>query len=92
MLDNPADVLVNSGRSFTNYSKYKSYFFEGNIVSVKLCTLDEASYRFWHDWDDSEAFASNPFMPASNNPASNVQGALGYWCGYGVSVKTIQVE
>ena len=92
ILDNPADILVNSGMSLTNYAKYKSYFLSGEIVSVKLCTLDETSYLFWYDWEESETFASNAFMPATSNIRGNVQGALGYWCGYGQSVKTIQVE
>lgn len=92
MLDNPADVLVNSGLSIDNIGDYKSSFRKGDTVLVKLCTMDEASYRFWYDWDDSENFASNPFMPATSNLVSNVKGALGYWCGYGSSVRTIVVK
>ena len=92
MLDNPADVLVNSGMSVANFGDYKARFDKGDIVSVKLCTMDEVSYRYWYDWEDAENFKSNPFMPATSNPVSNVKGALGYWCGYGSSVKTILVE
>lgn len=92
MLANPADVLVNSGMSIANFGDYKARFHKGDIVSVKLCTMDETSYRFWYDWEDSENFASNPFMPSTSNPVGNVKGALGYWCGYGFSVKTIPVE
>lgn len=92
MLDNPADILVNSGMSIANLGDYKARFYKGDTVSVKLCTLDEASYRFWYDWEDSENFASNPFMPSTSNPVSNVKGALGYWCGYGRSVRTIIVR
>ena len=92
MLDNPADVLVNSGLSIDNIGDYRSSFRKGDTVLVKLCTMDEASYRFWYDWDDSENFASNPFMPATSNLVSNVKGALGYWCGYGSSVRMIRVE
>lgn len=92
MLDNPADVLVNSGLSIDNIGDYRSSFRKGDTVLVKLCTMDEASYRFWYDWDDSENFASNPFMPATSNLVSNVKGALGYWCGYGSSVRTIVVK
>ena len=92
MLDNPAEVLVNSGMSIDNFGNYKARFLKGDTVLVKLCTMDEASYRFWYDWGDSENFASNPFMPATSNPVSNVKGALGYWCGYGSSVRMIRVE
>lgn len=92
MLDNPADVLVNSGMSIANFGDYKARFFKGDIVSVKLCTMDEMSYRFWYDYAESENFESNPFMPATSNIVSNISGGLGYWCGYGSSVKTILVE
>lgn len=91
-LDNPADVLVNSGMSVTNFGDYKTHFNKGDIVSVKLCTMDEVSYNYWYDWAETENFSANPFMPATSNPVSNVKGALGYWCGYGSSVKTIRVE
>lgn len=92
LLANPADVLVNSGMSIANFGDYKARFVKGDIVSVKLCTMDEASYRYWYEWGETENFASNPFMPATSNPVSSMRGALGYWCGYGSSVKTIRVE
>lgn len=91
LLDNPADVLVNSGLSIDKIGNYKPGFDKGSVVLIKLCTMDEASYRFWYDWAESENFQSNPFMPATSNPVSNVRGALGYWCGYGSSVGLIEV-
>ena len=92
LLDNPADVLVNSGMSIANFGNYTARFHRGDTVSVKLCTMDEESYRFWYDYAESENFKSNPFMPSTSNPVTNVRGALGYWCGYGQSVKTILVK
>ena len=92
MLENPADVLVNSGTSIANFGDYKARFHKGDIVSVKLCTMDEVSYRFWYDYAESENFNSNPFMPTTSNLVSNMSGGLGYWCGYGSSVKVIRVE
>lgn len=55
----------------------------GEEVSVKVATMDSVSYRFWSDLDDMVVGSRTPFVIAHRNARSNVDGALGYWCGYG---------
>lgn len=91
-LSNPADVPVYRGMKVTNQEEYDSHYVVGDTVIVKLCTLDKQSYNFWKDWGDAEEFSSNPLFNVMNNPRSNIQGGVGYWCGYGCSQKVIIVK
>lgn len=91
-LNNPADVPVFRGMKVTNQEDYDSHYVVGDTVIVKLCTLDEQSYHYWKDWGDSEEFSANPLFNVMNNPRSNIQGGVGYWCGYGRSQQVIVVK
>lgn len=91
-LGNPADVPVYRGMKVTNQEHYDSHYAVGDTVIVKLCTLDEQSYRYWKDWGDAEEFSANPLFNVMNNPRSNIRGGVGYWCGYGSSRKVIIVR
>lgn len=91
-LGNPADVPVYRGMSVANQEEYDSHFRVGDTVVVKLCTLDEQSYRYWKEWGDAERFSGNPMFNAASNPRSNINGGIGYWCGYGRSQKVIIVK
>ena len=91
-LSNPADVPVYRGMKVTNQEHYDSHYVVGDTVIVKLCTLDRQSYDYWKDWGDAEEFSANPLFNVMRNPRSNIQGGVGYWCGYGKSQKVIIVK
>jgi hypothetical protein len=91
-LANPADVPVYRGMKVTNQEDYDPHYVVGDTVIVKLCTLDKQSYHYWKDWGDAEEFSANPLFNVMYNPRSNIQGGVGYWCGYGKSQKVIIVK
>ena len=73
--------------------KYRQPLFrEGETVHVKFCTVDALSYEFWRTYDDISTFARNPFFPVTENAASNIHGALGFWGGYGASFYSITIQ
>lgn len=61
-------------------------FSDHSFVLVKFCTMDEASYMYWEDYEDIAFLSRNPFFPVTCKIRSNVQGGLGYWVGYGSTV------
>lgn len=69
----------------------EGYFNKGDTVSVKFCSLDNASYKFFSSMDALANSQGNPFAaPAS--VLSNIypqNDALGVWCGYGVTLDTV---
>ena len=67
-------------------------FFAGEKVGVRFCTLDEASYRFWDSFESMASLSNVPVFTVSENPAYNVDGALGYWCGYGAVYYHLMAE
>jgi hypothetical protein len=53
------------------------YFKLGDTVSIKACTMDRDTFWFWYTLGNQQTL-------------SNIQGgALGVWCGYGATYKTL---
>ena len=56
---------------------------QGDELWVKLCTLNQEEFLFWKDYE-SILYANLFNAQTSAQKRGNVQGALGYWAGYGV--------
>lgn len=63
--------------------EFDQYFEKDDVVRVRFCTLDEASWEYWSDFEEIQSLSRNPFFPVSKMIRSNVTGGLGYWAGYG---------
>lgn len=59
------------------------YYEEDDVVLVRFCTLDKASYEYWEDFEDILALSRNSFFPVNKKIRSNVSTGYGYWAGYG---------
>lgn len=91
MLPSNGKIAVNQGR--VNLEKdYIQYFATGDEVVVKVCRMDRTGYEFWRDFEDMTSLSRNPFFPVTDNIRSNITGGLGYWLGYGSSVRRIIIE
>lgn len=91
MLPSNGKIAVNQGR--INLEKdYIQYFATGDEVVVKVCRMDRTGYEFWRDFEDMTSLSRNPFFPVTDNIRSNITGGLGYWLGYGSSVRRIIIE
>ncbi|MCB0397912.1 MAG: DUF4249 domain-containing protein [Flavobacteriales bacterium] len=61
-----------------------SYFWHGDTILVKWCSIDRAHFDFWMTVETDKNNQGNPFgMPTLIQ--SNVEGGLGVWGGYGAS-------
>ncbi len=79
--DNPY-LTVSVGHSM-NTKHFTPLFSVNDTLSIKLASIDEVSYNFWNDYESTVTFSRNPFFSSGNNIRTNIQGGLGYWCGYG---------
>lgn len=92
-----SDMYTDEGKvtvknSLTAWTEeYTPYFKKGDTVIVKVAALDDKSYDFWRSYEDMSMLSRLPMVPMTSNLKSNVQGALGYWCGYGVSTYMVVV-
>ena len=80
------------GVNSVNGKQHNPNFSLGEEVSIKLATMDSTSYHFWCDINDKSVSTRIPFMTSHRNARTNVQGALGYWCGFGSRVYKMKIE
>lgn len=74
------DTLERDERSRI-FGKYQ----KGELMQIKFCTMDKASYDFWRSFSISQQSGGSPFA-APLNLKSNIQGeGMGVWCGYGAT-------
>lgn len=91
ILPDKGKIAVNQGR--INLEKdFTPYFTVGDTVIVKLSCIDETAYNFWRSFEDMTSLSRNPLFPMTENMPSNVNGALGYWFGYGSCVERVIIE
>lgn len=88
--DSDKDIVVYRGIKLTA-NDFDLYYDSGDVVKVKLVSMDEISYRYWSDYQDLSTFSRNPFFPSSVKIRSNVQGGLGLWAGYGAEEYTVLI-
>jgi hypothetical protein len=75
----------NTDIDFENYS----YFDRGDIISVKFCNIDKATFDFWRTMEYSYASIGNPFSSPTKVIGNISNGALGYFGGYAVQYASI---
>lgn len=65
------------------------YFWTGDTVILKWCTVDYAAFNFWRTLE-FDGGSDGPFSSATI-AQTNIIGGLGIWCGYGVSYDTLYI-
>lgn len=65
------------------------YFFRGDTVIVKICTIDKAQFEFYSTLENDRGGGS-PFS-APILVKSNIIGGLGIWGGYGAYYHTVYI-
>ncbi len=85
-------VMYHGNNRMENNNEEGSFYFKlGDKVQVKLCTIDYNHYMFWRTFQMSAGGGGNPFA-APVPTETNIEGGLGVWGGYGVSITEYTVE
>lgn len=66
-------------------------FREGDLVKLKFATMTEESYRFWENYEQNNLNLLLGLSAYYGNMVGNVEGALGYWAGYGIEEYEVNV-
>ena len=79
--------IVQPGMHFltTENNVYRPYFRETDSVQIKFAKIDETTYKIHKAYNEMTSLASNPIFSSDVSMPTNIQGGLGYWCGYGVT-------
>ena len=67
---------------FDNNGAEDTVFLPHDVVLIKFCQIDEPSMKFWRGVVRQSVTNGNPFAEPMNL-ASNIDGGLGIWTGYG---------
>ncbi len=91
MMDADGRIAVNNGRRNPE-KNFTPYFAVGDTLVVKVVRTDREAYEFWRRFEDITMLSRNPIFPTSDNLPSNMDGALGFWFGYGTDKRIIVIE
>lgn len=83
-------MQINRGILIFPKTKFKPFFSDGDLIYVKLKTLNKTAYDFWNSWQNEIVNGRNPIYPANTSLKSNIEGGLGLWTGYGQSVIVVK--
>ncbi|MCW2120578.1 DUF4249 domain-containing protein [Flavobacterium sp. 7A] len=78
-------MQINRGILIFPKTKFKPYFTDGDLIYVKLKTLNKEAFDFWNSWQNEIVNGRNPIYPSNSSLKSNITGGLGLWTGYGQS-------
>lgn len=83
-------MQINRGILLFPKTKFTPYFTDGDLIFVKLRTMNKETFDFWNSWQNEIVNSRNPIYPSNTSLKSNIKGGVGIWAGYGQS--TVQVE
>jgi hypothetical protein len=66
-----------------------NFFFKGDTVTLKISNIDRSTYQFWNTMEFNYQSVGNPFASPNKVIGNISNGALGAFCGYGSSTKTV---
>lgn len=68
------------------------YFYKGDTVVVKWCSIDKNVFNFWRTLEYSYGATGNPFSSPVEVSTNITGGALGVWAGYGTTYDTLVIS
>ena len=69
----------------TEKHKYRPYFHESDSVQIKFAKIDETTCRIHKAYSEMVSLSSNPLFSSDLSMPTNIEGGLGFWCGYAVT-------
>lgn len=70
-------------------SRDENFFKRGDTVTLKLCNIDKETFKFWNTMEFAYGSIGNPFASPNKVLGNISNGALGAFCGYASSYKTL---
>ena len=54
-------------------------------MQIKFAKIDATTYRIHKAYSEMVSLSSNPIFPSDLSMPTNIEGGLGFWCGYAVT-------
>lgn len=68
-----------------------AFFYRGDVVTVKLCNIDKATFDFWRTMEYNYSSIGNPFSSPVKVLSNIKGGGLGYFGGYAAQYLTLAI-
>ena len=68
------------------------YYRKGTDVALKIATMDSISYNIWQGYEDRIRLGFSFVTSTTTNIPTNVNGGVGYWCGYNAKICAYKVK
>lgn len=65
--------------------KYRPYYHETDSVQIKFAKVDETTYNIHNAYNEVVTLSYNPAFTSDISMPTNIEGGLGFWCGYAVT-------
>ena len=78
--------------SFEDHSDYKPNFEDGDLIYVKLRTMNNSGFEFWNSWQNEIINGQSPIFPNTTSLKSNIIGGIGIWSGYGQQTVLVRAK
>ena len=78
--------------SFEDHSDYKPNFEDGDLIYIKLRTMNKVGFDFWNSWQNESVNGQSPIFPNTTTLKSNINGGIGIWEGYGQQTIRIRAQ
>ncbi len=86
------EIRVDPGIDRNNKISFdENYFRRGDTVTLKLCNIDRATYKFWLTMEFAYQSIGNPFASPNKVLGNISNGGLGAFSGYAAFYKTITI-
>lgn len=85
-----ATVAIRPGGSVVR-SDSRVFFRSGETVDVKFRTMEKPIYSYWKAFGEQYGLARVPVFSLDSNLPGNIDGALGYFAGYGSTVYSLTI-
>lgn len=87
------EVIVLPGATlFVPEGEDRSCYHSGDTVHVRFCTMTEEITHVWSVYDSEAIRILFPILSSVGNLPGNVEGALGYFAGYGCHEQRIVID
>ena len=85
-------ISIRKSRNNMESGSFTPYFTEGDTVIVKFSTITSEAYNYWRQYEDMMNLSANPVFPTNISLPSNLNGAIGYWFGYGSNYYVVEAK
>lgn len=77
--------------TLTDSVKYHPYYHADDSIQIKFAKIDETTYHIHKAYNEMVSLSSNPIFSSDLSMPTNIQGGLGFWCGYAVTRYNVSI-